>query len=314
MHCNSDGDGTIIEDLADARILVELNNRLNFAEAAKALGIPPATVSRRLMRMEARAGLRLFDRTTRSVNPTEAGVLAVSHAARVISEVEAAELSLSSMRDAPVGTVRITTPSIFGQALLGPIVSTFLEDYPDCNLQINLSDTHTNLTEDGYDAAIRIGPVVDESLIARPVGEVRAALYQRINSPAVTVDDLPKATFALLHYGERPEPSLQLVSAEGERRLIAAKARLVCMNPWLLRDTALSTDVVAVLPELIAAPEIRDRRLKQAAPGWFARKVPVNVVYQAQRFMRPAVRAFIDAAADQIPLLIESAEADCAGG
>lgn len=124
----------IIEDLADARILVELHNRLSFVEAAKALAMPPATVSRRLMRIEARAGLRLFDRTTRSVKPTEAGVLAVNHAARMISEVDAAERSLSLMRDAPVGTVRITTPSIFGQALLAPVVASFLDACPDCDL------------------------------------------------------------------------------------------------------------------------------------------------------------------------------------
>lgn len=300
----------IIEDVADARILVELHNRLSFVEAARALGIPAATVSRRLMRMEDRAGLRLFDRTTRSVNPTEAGVLAVNHADRMISEVEAVEFSLSSMRDVPVGTVRITTPSIFGQALLGPIVTKFLEEYTDCNLQIDLSDAHTNLVEEGYDAAIRIGPVIDESLIARPVGEARAALYRRSDAAVPTLDSLQDAPFALLHRGERPEPSLQLVSDNGEKRLLTVQPRLVCMNPWLIRDAALSTDVVAVLPELIAAHERWNGRLKRVAPGWFARHVPVNVVYQSQRLMRPAVRAFIEVSTEQIPLLMATAELD----
>lgn len=300
----------IIEDLADARILVELHSRLSFVAAAKALAIPPATVSRRLMRIEGRAGLRLFDRTTRSVKPTEAGVLAVNHAGRMIAEVEAVELSLSSMRDAPVGTVRITTPSIFGQALLAPVVTAFLDAYPDCDLQIDLSDAHINLVEDGYDAAIRIGPVVDETLVAKPVGTVRAALYRRANAPAVGLEQLQDVPLALLHRGQRPEPSLQLSTADGETRLIAVKPRLVCMNPWLLLDAALSTDVVAVLPELIATPEVRDRRLKRVAPGWFARHVQANVIYQSQRLMRPAVRAFIDTATHWIPLLIARAQSD----
>ena len=300
----------IIEDLADARILVELHNRLSFSETAKALSIPPATVSRRLMRIERRAGLRLFDRTTRSVKPTEAGVLAVNHASRMVSEVEAVELSLSSMRDTPVGTVRMTTPSIFGQALLASVVTTFLQEYPNCDLQIDLSDAHANLVEEGYDAAIRIGPVVDETLVAKPVGNVRAALYRRSNAPAIGLQQLKDAPLALLHRGQRPEPSLRLVSAENEKRLLEVKPRLVCMNPWLLRDAALASDVVAVLPELVAAPEILDGRLVRVAPGWFARHVQVNVVYQSQRLMRPAVRAFIEIATDQIPRLVASAQGD----
>ncbi len=310
MHGNSDENGMIIEDLTDARILVELHNRLSFSDAAKALGIPPATVSRRLMRIENRAGLRLFDRTTRSVSPTEAGILAVNHAARMISEVEAVDLSLSSMRDAPVGTVRITTPSIFGQALLAPIVAAFLDAYSECDLQIDLSDGHTNLVEDGYDAAIRIGPVIDESLVAKPVGKVRAALYRRTEAPAASLETLQDNPLALLHRGDRSGPSLRLASTEGEQRLIAVKPRLICMNPWLLRDVALSTDVVAVLPELIAAPEVRNGQLARIAPGWFARHVEVHMIYQSQRLMRPAVRAFIGLATQHIPLLIAGAEGD----
>lgn len=296
----------IFQDIADARILVELHNRLSFAEAAKMLGIPPATVSRRLMRMESRAGLRLFDRTTRSVCPTEAGALAVNHAARMISECEAADLSLASMRDAPVGTVRITTPSIFGQALLGPVVTEFLDEYVHCGLQIDLSDAQTSLLEDGYDAAIRIGPVVDEFLIARPVGQVRAALYRRAVAPDLSFEDLQDSPLALLHRGQKPEPSLQLTSVQGETRLITVKPRLVCMNPWLLLEAAVRTDAVAVLPELIAAPEVRLGRLKRVTPGWFARQVPVNVIYPSQRIMRPSVRAFVDIAVDRIPRLISN--------
>ncbi len=310
MHRINDENEMIIEDLVDARILVELHKKLSFAEAAKALAIPPATVSRRLMRMEDRAGLRLFERTTRMVRPTEAGVLAVNHAERMVAEVDAVERSLSSMRDAPVGTVRITTPSIFGQALLGPIVSAFLDTYADCDLQIDLSDTHTNIVEDGYDAAIRVGPIVDESLVARNLGSVRAALYRRSGAPQVDVENLEQQSVALLHRGMKAEPSLQLVSQDGEKRLLTVKPRLVCMNPWLLRDAALSSDVVTVLPELIAAQEVKNGRLFRVATGWFARQVPVNLVYQPQRLMRPAVRAFIDTALDRIPLLIASVEAD----
>ncbi|MDJ0513760.1 MAG: LysR substrate-binding domain-containing protein [Methyloceanibacter sp.] len=294
----------IIGDLADARILVELHNRLSFAETAKALGIPPATVSRRLMRMEARAGLRLFDRTTRSVKPSDAGSLAASHANRMLAEVEAVDLSLSSMRDAPVGTVRMTTPTIFGQALLGPAVTAFLDENPNCDLHIDLTDKHSNLVEDGYDVAIRVGPPLDETLVATPMGAVRAALYRRTEAPEVSLEALEDNPMVLLHQGNGPRPTLQLISVRGEKRLLSVKSRLVCMNPWLLRDAALSSDVIAVLPELVAAPDVQAGRLVQVAPGWFARQVPVYLVFQSNRLMRPAVRAFIETATLRIPSLI----------
>ncbi|MGP1397101.1 MAG: LysR substrate-binding domain-containing protein [Inquilinaceae bacterium] len=303
----------IIQDLSDARILVELRDRLNFAEVARTLRIPAATVSRRLMRMETRAGVRLFDRTTRSVSATEAGRLAAGHAEKMLGEAEAVDLSLDTMRKTPVGTVRATTPVIFGQALLGPVVVAFLKAYPACDLAIDLSDRHADLVEENYDVAIRIGPPGDESLVVKPLGLVEAGLYR---SPAMgpasaTIADpeaLARAPVGLLHGGEGAKPMLKLTSANGHEACVPLTPRLVCMNPWLLRDVAVSSDLVVVLPGIIGDPAVRAGDLERVLPGWFARRVPIHLAFTSRRLIRPAVRSFVDLAARAIPDLLKSAE------
>ncbi|MEM9761417.1 MAG: LysR substrate-binding domain-containing protein [Pseudomonadota bacterium] len=301
----------VIEDLADARILVEVSAKLSFVEAARALGMPPATVSRRLMRMEERAGLRLFERTTRSVSTTEAGALLTDHAARMLAEAEASELSLSSMRDEAVGAVRITAPTIFGQALLGPVVAAFLNAQPRCSLHVDLADRQVGLAEEGFDAAIRVGPVVDEYLVARPLGFVRARLYRRAGAGDVDLEDLAGAPLAMLHQGDRPE--LPLTSPEGSIRTFGVGPRLVCMNPWLLRHTTLSSDLISVLPDIVAEDDLREGRLRTVLDGWLAREVPVNLVYRSQGLMRPAVREFIEVAALTVPRLLSERSKDDGG-
>ncbi|GAB5467512.1 MAG: LysR family transcriptional regulator [Rhodospirillales bacterium] len=296
----------ILSDLVDARILVELRDRLSFAAVARALRMPPATVSRRVMRMEARAGVRLFERTTRSVAATEAGLLSAEHAARILGEVEAVDLSLAAMRAIPVGTVRLTTPTIFGQALLGPLVATFLARYPRCDLAIDLSDRHADLVDEAFDVAVRVGPPGEEALVARALGLVEAGLYCAPGRAVPGLEALSSAPLGLLHPGAAREPTLALVSAAGEQRRLAVQPRLVTMNPWLLRDSAIASDLVVVLPTVVAMPEVDAGRLVQVLPNWFARRVPVHIAFTSRRLIRPAVRAFVDLAVEIIPALLKT--------
>ena len=295
----------ILADFTDARILVELREHLNFAQAARRLGLPPATVSRRLMRMEARAGLRLFDRTTRSVNVTEAGTLAAAHAEQIIAEAEAVDLSFERMRDTPAGTVRLSTPVIFGQAILGPIVTGFLRAYPLCDLAVDLSDRHVDLIEETYDVAIRVGPPSDETLVARALGTVCAGLYRAVSASGAPAPSTPECLqlmpMGLLHSGEGRQPELTLLSVTGETCRLAVRPKLVCLNPWLLRQAALASDFVVVLPNIIGDPDVEAGRLERVLPEWLVRRVPVHLAFTSRRLVRPAVRAFIDFAAERIP-------------
>lgn len=295
--------------MLDARLLVELGKRLSFSEVARRLAIPAATASRRLARMEKRAGLRLFERTTRTVAATPAGTLAIAHAERMLLEGGAIDASIAAMHNSPGGVVRLTTPVIFGQALLGPMIVRFLDLYPKCDLQIDLTDRHLDLVEERLDLAVRIGPVVDESLVARPLGTVRAGLYRRAGLPAPSFEELADGSFGLLAVADPARPSLNLASEGGERHCLVVKPRIVCLNPWLLRTAALDSDLIVVLPDVVAAADVRGGRLVRIAPGWSARNVQVAMVFPSRRPLRPAVRGFLEIAQEVGPALLKSTSA-----
>lgn len=249
------------------------------------------------MRIESRAGVKLFERSTRAVRTTEAGLLAAEHAARMLEEANAATLSLEAMREAPSGLVRLTAPVIFGQAMLGLVASKFLRRFPGCSLDVDLSDRQVDLIDETFDVAVRVGPVSDNLLIARQVGDASAGLYRAAGCGEIGEPEaLAGLPLGLLHPGNAAKPFLDLTSTARETRRIAVTAKLVCMNPWLLLDVARKTDIVVVLPCMVAAEDVRQGRLVRVVPGWYARLVPVRLVYTSRRFVRPAVRAFVDIA------------------
>lgn len=291
----------IIDDLTDARLLIELGTQLSFKLAARRLLMPTATASRRLARMEARAGIRLFERTTRTVSATPAGALAIHHARALLSAAEAIDVSITAMHADATGTVTLTTPVIFGQALLGPVISQFLDRFPLCDLAIDLNDRQMDIVNDGFDLAIRVGPVGDDTLIVRPLGTVSAGIYRAASAPSIGLDDLSGTPFGLLASADPKLPSILLTSQEGERRVVAVAPRIVCLNPWLLLAAALTTEMTVVLPDIVAAADVRTKRLVRVAPEWSARRVPVSITFPSRRPLRPSVRGFIDVAMECLP-------------
>lgn len=292
----------IISDITDARILSALRACGSFTGAADVLRLPTTTVSRRVAKMEDRAGLRLFERTSRAVRITEAGTVAADHAIRMLSQAEAAELSIEALRDRPLGPVAISTPVIFGQAILAPVATGFLRAYPDCTLEIDLSDRHIDLVEDRFDAVVRIGPPESDEIIAKPLGVVFAGLYCSVKADVPkTIDELSGLPLGLLHPGLSQTPELRLTSSAGEERRLPVSPQLITMNPWLLREAALDGDMIVVLPDMVAKPAIEAGRLTRVLPDWSARRAPVHLAFTSRRLMRPAVRAFIDHAAKAIP-------------
>ncbi len=302
-----DANGMIIADLIDAQILVELRRRLSYAEAAKALKLPPATLSRRVIKMEARAGLLLFERSTRAVSVTHAGELAATHAERLLNEAKSIDSSIENLRATPTGTVRVSSPVIFGQAIFGSILGRFLNKYPECSLHLELSDRHVDLIEESVDVVIRVGDVQNESLVVRPLGLVYAGLYRRTpdgrakSAMLKSIDDLLTCKLGLLHPGAGSKPQLTVFDQSDCPVVLDVTPKLVCLNPWLLREAALVNDMVVVLPNIVARDDVATGRLERVLPRVDVRRTPIQLAFPSRRLMRPAVRAFIDLAAKVIP-------------
>ncbi|MEO1106013.1 MAG: LysR substrate-binding domain-containing protein [Pseudomonadota bacterium] len=294
----------MFETLADARLLVAAGESPSFAEAGRRMGMPPATVTRRIAAMEGSAGLKLFERSTRHLRLTEAGERMIAHARRLLEEAESAAMSMETLRESLRGWVRVSAPVILGQSLLGDIVGSFIARYADCDVFLDLSNHRVDLVAEGYDVAIRVGPVGDGDLVVRKLGGAGAALYGGTNTgrpPLQTLGDLAGRQVGLLRSLEHRSGTIMLTDGDGAMHAIDVVPRLVTLNPFLLRDVAQSTDLVIVLPRMAAYPDVVASRLRCELPAYAAKQTEVSAVFPSRRLMRPAVRAFIDHIAAELP-------------
>src|SRR4051812_18126801 len=161
-------------DLNEIAVFTKVVQAGSFTAAAKQLGMPKSTVSRKVSELEERLGSRLLQRTTRKLSLTDAGRTYYDYSARIASEIEEAERAVSSLEDTPRGLLRVTAP--VNAAFLGPIVSGYLRRYPEVRVDVLCTGRAVDLVEERYDVGIRAGTLADSSLIARSLGNARWVL------------------------------------------------------------------------------------------------------------------------------------------
>ena len=169
----------------------------SFSKAADSLEIPRASVSTLVQNLESHLGVRLLNRTTRSVQVTDDGALYYEYCARILAEVSDAESALSNKRQNPRGTIRVDTSATFAANVLVPVMRDFNARYPDIVVKLGLADRNVDLVQEGVDCVIRIGALDDSNLIMRPIGKVRmcicaAPAYLEQMGEPVTPDDLDR--------------------------------------------------------------------------------------------------------------------------
>lgn len=271
----------------------------SFSAAAKALDLPKATVSRRVAELERRLGTQLLVRTTRSVRVTEPGRDYAQHAAAALAALDdaTARVRADADRATPRGRLRVTASVEFGVAVLSPLLAEFVAGQPLIELDLELTGRQVDLVYEGFDLALRVGPLPDSTLAARRLGTLEYGLYA---SPAyLATAGTPRYVHEL---GERPalqfvgagsDPVWRLTDGAQELRVDIAP-RLRSNNHWVLRDAALAGLGVAFCAELVAGPEVAAGRLVRLFPAFGAPEIPVHAVFPSQRFLAPKVRACVD--------------------
>jgi len=168
-------------DLEDIRAFVEVAESGGFARAGRTLNLSTSMISRRLDRLEAELGARLFTRTTRGVALTEAGINFRPFADRVLADLEAARDAVSQEGDEITGALRIAAPLSFGTMHLAPVLAELALRHPRLAIDTDYSDRLVNLVAERFDVAIRVGSLPDSSLIARKIAPIHAALVASPN-------------------------------------------------------------------------------------------------------------------------------------
>ncbi len=289
--------------LESMSVLVSAVEAGSLSEAARRLGTPLATVSRKVSELEAHLGTRLLVRSSRRLEVTEAGRSYVEACRRVLEDIEEAERAATGEYSAPKGALAVTAPIEFGRLHVLPIVIEFLKAYPEINVRLALSDRLVNLLEDRVDLAVRIGVLPDSSMIATRVGAIGRIVC---GSPAYfAVRGKPKepgdlAAHDCISFEGLTSAKTWTFTKGKSDRIVAIRSRLTVNTAQAAIDAAIAgvgiTRVLSYQIETARRAGVLDIVLKAFEPApW-----PVNLVYADQGPVPLKLRAFLDFAAPRL--------------
>ena len=274
---------------------VEVVGEGSVSAAARQLGLPRSTISRRLARLEERLDVRLLHRTTRQLHLTESGEEYLVHARAVLQAIEEATSSVRRSTDLPKGLLRVSVPPVLSVELRATLLD-FLDRYPDVKLELIASAVSEDLRAQNIDVAWRATTELAPDLIARklfksPVTAVAAPAYlaQR-GAPKSPADLAAHSCLRGFARGIRPTTHWPLTDGGSVR----VKGRLVANDLLILYDAALRGDGIALLPETWSGVALADCRLVRVLPDQLGVMAQVALVYPNRRLLKPAVRAFVD--------------------
>ncbi len=268
-----------------------------FARAADRLGIPRSMASKRVTGLEAELGVKLINRTTRTMSLTEAGRKLAVMADTVFGLIEATEQDIRASTAAPRGTLRVNAPMSFGVRHLARIVDAFILEHPDVEVELTLDDRVVNIVEEGFDVAIRIRKLEDSSLLARHLTVARMALcaapayLERRGEPQTPLD---LEGHECLVYDYLARAGVWSFSRDGEIQEIRARGRLRGNNGDALLQAALDGLGVVLAPTFIAHEALRDGALRPILREWRAASPNLYAVMPPGRVDVLKVRAFVD--------------------
>jgi len=288
-----------MRDLNEILIFEAVASRGSFIAASRALGIPKATVTRKVQDLEARLGVRLLQRSTRRMALTEAGAAFHEHCARIAAEVEDAEAAVGQLKATVRGTLRLRAPFTMARLYLVPRLPEFLARYPDLRVELMLRNEFEDVISHGADVALTGLPLPDSSYSARLLVTATAGLYaspaylERRGAPG-RPEDL--ASHAALVFAPLARPGQMHWALEsGSRRANVAVMPLLAANDFTPLYQALMAGAgVCLAPDYFAQADLQAGRLVRVLPQWSGPSIEAKAVYPSRRGMLPKVRAFLD--------------------
>lgn len=273
----------------------------SFTRAAEQLHTQKAHVSRVVSQLEAELGVRLLERTTRSLSLTEIGRELFERAVGILGAADDARRAVQQAQGEPRGTLRLSCGVEFGMLAVNRWVRDYLLRHPDVNVDLEMTGRVVDLVHEGFDLAVRVGPLADSTLAARKLGELRYGLfaapgYLRRHPPPRQPGDL--AQHALIRFSGSRLRLVWTFTRGADTQRVEPVARLNANNSFAVRDAAVDALGIAQLPLLLAQPEVDAGRLVPVLADWQLPSAPVHAVFASARYLTPKVRAFIDLAVE----------------
>lgn len=286
-------------DFQDLRIFARVAAVHNLSAVGNDLGLTPGTISKRLQALEDDLGVRLFDRTTRSIRITDEGQKFLEHARRILDELEQARASVVESQESPRGRLKMAVPTSLGRRFIAPAICDFLRKYPDIEIHIDLTDRIANLQEDGYDLAIRVGVLDDSLLIGKKLAPDRQVIvaapeYIARRGAPQTIEALAEHDCLALC-----DAWVWNLSSDGEERSVRVNGRLKSNSGEVLRHAALEGQGLFCTSELRVMHDLQQGRLVRVLPSF---EVTANsaiwALYHSPKHMLPKLRVLLDFLAD----------------
>lgn len=273
---------------------VAVAERGSFAGAAEQLQVSAVMVGKYIQQLELHLGTALLQRNTRRQRLTEAGNAYLAGCRQVLEQVQQAEADVAGLQVQPRGLLRVSAPTTWGSCVLAPVVSGLLREQPLLNLELDLSNRRVDLIEEGFDAAIRVGPLPSQELVARPLPPYAMSLcaspaYLRRRGTPRTPADL-QGHDCLSHLAWRGGHGWLL--ANGEQ--VDWDARLTSNDGYALREAAVAGAGLVLQPTALLAGEIAAGRLKPLLRDYLPEPRPMHLIYLPDRRPRPRLQCFVD--------------------
>ena len=288
-------------DLNELRFFVQVSETQSFTLAAERLGVPKSSVSRAIQRLEGRLGVRLVERTTRSVALTEAGELYLDRCQRVMEEAEQADLAVGALLAKPRGKLRVGAPVAFARSILGPILGEFLSRYPEIRVYLQLLNGDASPREGSLDLMIRAGPLEDSGLLVKPLMRIRVGVYasplylenRRVPDSPAALREQSCITMSCGTFGEPGDTATWRLRRGTELKEIKVESRVSVPDPTINHQLAVAGVGVALLSQSAARADLEQGRLVRLLPEWEPEPVELHALYPSRLNSSPKVRAFL---------------------
>ncbi|HKQ22928.1 MAG TPA: LysR family transcriptional regulator [Burkholderiales bacterium] len=290
-----------MDRLYQMRLYVRIVETGSFSAVARELGTIQPTVSKQLTALEEHLGVRLLNRTTRQLSPTEAGRKYYDRCRHILDEVTDLETSVADLQTRTTGLLRINAPVAFGQLFMLPLVFRFRRKYPGLAVDLTLNDRFVDLVQEGVDVAIRFGDLADSQVVARRVGAVTrvcVASPEYLHSRGTPRSPADLSAHNCITYNYLFSNEWQFEGPQGPLS-VRVKGDFRANSALTIRAAALEAIGIAHMPVVFVQDDIDKGTLTQVLADYGPPPVEIHTVYPSARFLSSKVRLFLDFVRDQ---------------
>jgi DNA-binding transcriptional LysR family regulator len=286
-----------MDRLRAMEIFVQAVDAGSFSAASRNLNTSVASVTRYVAHLEERLGIRLIQRSSRKLSLTEGGSAYYTPCRQILDDLADADSEVGATAVQPTGVIKLSVPVSFGIHHLAPRWPDFLARYPDISLELSVTDRLVDLLEDGFDAAIRVGRLIDSSLVARKLAPARmvvcaAPAYLARHGTPDTVASL--AEHRCLSNSYMTPGDDWTLCRQDEACKVRVAGRVHANNGDTLRAAALAGQGIIAQPSFLVGPDLAAGRLVELLPGWEMQELGIYAIYPSRRHMSAKLRVLLD--------------------